>query len=260
MFEATLTLAGLGLLFGGVLALASKKLAVKVDPRIESVNHCLPGANCGACGYGGCFQFAEAATRGEAPVSACIPGGCEVSQEVAEILGLGLEEQAERRAAALLCLGDRDKTRVKFDYDGVQDCKAAVLFDGGFKACPFACVGLGTCARSCPFDAIRMDDKKGLPLIDRGKCTGCGICARECPKDVIALTSLKESPTVLCNSTAKGKEVRAQCDIGCIGCGICVKKCPEEAITMEKNLALIDKEKCTNCGICVEKCPRDCIL
>ena len=259
MFEATLTLAGLGLVFGGLLALASKKLAVEVDPRIEQIRYCLPGANCGACGYGSCAQFADAVTRGEVPVSACIPGGCDVSHEVAEILGLGIEDEAARRVAVLLCLGDRDKARVKFDYDGVQDCKAAVLFDGGFKACPHACIGLATCVRACPFDAITMGDN-GLPVIDREKCTGCGKCTRECPKKVLGLRSLKETPTVQCNSTAKGKEVRAQCDIGCIGCGICVKNCPEDAITMENNLALIDQEKCTNCGICVEKCPRDCIL
>lgn len=259
MFEAALSLAGLGLLFGGLLAIAAKKLAVEVDPRIEEVQHCLPGANCGACGYGGCSQFAEAVTRGEAPISSCIPGGCDVSQEVAEILGVGIEDEAERKRSTLLCLGDPGKTRVKFDYDGVPDCKAAALFDGGFKACPYACLGLATCVRSCPFDAIHMGEK-GLPVIDGKKCTGCGKCVKECPKKVLALKSLKETPAVLCISTARGKDVRAQCDVGCIGCGICVKNCPEEAISMENNLAVIDQEKCTNCGTCVEKCPRDCIV
>jgi Na+-translocating ferredoxin:NAD+ oxidoreductase subunit B len=150
MFAATLTLAGLGLLFGGLLAFASKKLAVEIDPRIERVQHCLPGANCGACGYGGCSQFAEAVTRGEAPISACIPGGCEVSHEVAEILGVGIEDPAEMKVATLLCLGDLEKARENFDYDGVQDCKAAALFGGGPKACAFACLGLWTCVRLLP--------------------------------------------------------------------------------------------------------------
>ncbi len=259
MLEPILTLAGLGLLFGGLLAFAAKKLAVDVDPRVENICACLPGANCGACGYGGCAQFAEAVVKGEAPLSACIPGGCEVSDQLADILGQARTEQGERLVASLICLGDGGQARAKFDYDGVQDCKAAALFGGGFKSCSFACLGLGTCVRSCPFDAIRMG-KNGLPVVDRETCTGCGRCERDCPKNVIVRISAKSAPAVKCNSTDKGKEVRAKCDIGCIGCGICVKNCPEEAISMDNNLAVIDVDKCSNCRICVEKCPRDCIL
>ena len=258
MLEAIFTLAGLGLVFGGLLAFAARKLAVDTDPRIEEVRVCLPGANCGACGYGGCAQFAEAVAQGEAPLSACIPGGCEVSDQLADILGQARTEQGERKVASLRCLGDINNTRTKFDYDGVQDCKAAMLFDGGAKSCPFACLGLGTCVRSCPFDAISMS-KNGLPVIDMEECTGCGRCEKDCPKDVIVLASAKSTPLVKCKSTEKGKQVKAKCDIGCIGCGICVKNCPEDAITMNDCLAAIDVDKCSNCRICVEKCPQDCI-
>ena len=259
MLEALLTLGGLGLLFGGLLAFAAKKLAVESNPRIDEVWVCLPGANCGACGYAGCFQFAEAVVAGEAPIDACIPGGCTVSDEVAEILGREKVAVGERMVSSLICLGDCEKTRSKFDYDGVQDCKAAMLYDGGPKACAFACIGLGTCIQGCPFEAITMGPK-GLPVIDLEKCTGCRMCEKSCPKKVLVMTSIKAAPQVKCHSRAKGKEVRAVCDIGCIGCGICVKNCPEEAIGMEDNLACIDTEKCTNCGICVEKCPRNCIV
>ena len=38
---------GLGLLFGALLALASKLLEVRKDPRIDMIIEALPGANCG---------------------------------------------------------------------------------------------------------------------------------------------------------------------------------------------------------------------
>ena len=51
-------LAGLGLFFGIVLAIAAKAFAVKTDERIEAITELLPGANCGGCGYSGCAQLA----------------------------------------------------------------------------------------------------------------------------------------------------------------------------------------------------------
>ncbi|MGC8604131.1 MAG: (Fe-S)-binding protein, partial [Desulfomonilaceae bacterium] len=49
-----------GSLCGLALALAAKIFAVKVNPKIEAVRACLPGANCGACGFAGCESYAEA--------------------------------------------------------------------------------------------------------------------------------------------------------------------------------------------------------
>lgn len=40
-------LGGLGLVFGLVLAAASKIFYVESDPRLDQLNECLPGANCG---------------------------------------------------------------------------------------------------------------------------------------------------------------------------------------------------------------------
>ena len=63
--------AALGLL----LAVASKYLAVKEDPRVGEVLNMLPGANCGACGFPGCAGFAEAIVNQTAEsLSACKPG------------------------------------------------------------------------------------------------------------------------------------------------------------------------------------------
>lgn len=62
---AFLILAGLGLLFGLGLAIASKVLYVKEDNRIKEISEMLPNANCGACGYPGCKGFAEAIVSGK---------------------------------------------------------------------------------------------------------------------------------------------------------------------------------------------------
>ena len=43
-------LGGLGLAFGLILAAASKIFYVETDPRLDQLNECLPGANCGGCG------------------------------------------------------------------------------------------------------------------------------------------------------------------------------------------------------------------
>lgn len=62
---AILILAGLGLLLGIGVAVASKILYVKEDHRIEEITKMLPGYNCGACGYPGCSGMAEALVNGE---------------------------------------------------------------------------------------------------------------------------------------------------------------------------------------------------
>ena len=57
-------LGGLGLIFGLVLAAASKVFHVETDPRLDQLNQVLPGANCGGCGYAGCSGYAEAVLAG----------------------------------------------------------------------------------------------------------------------------------------------------------------------------------------------------
>ena len=73
-----LILAGLGLILGFLLALAAKLLAVPEDPRIKEVEQRLPNANCGACGFAGCHDMAEALVKGEVKnVSRCKAGNKE---------------------------------------------------------------------------------------------------------------------------------------------------------------------------------------
>ena len=105
-------LGGLGLVFGLVLAAASKVFYVETDPRLEKLVECLPGANCGGCGYAGCGGYAEAVLSGEAEIGKCNAGGNECSQAMAEIMGVQAVE-VTRRVALVRCSGAKT-----YDKDG----------------------------------------------------------------------------------------------------------------------------------------------
>lgn len=255
---AILALGLIGLLFGLGLAVAAKVFYVKTDPRVDAVKETLPGANCGACGYAGCVNFAEAVVLGEAKPGDCIPAGEEEIQEMARVLGIEVSTSASP-VATVFCIGDIYRAADNFVYDGVQDCKVAGEMNGGHKTCTYGCLGLGNCVRVCPFDAIRMGTH-GLPVVDEEKCTGCELCAKECPRDIIKMLPRGDNGhLVLCTSQDRGKTVSKACEVGCIACRACVKVCPQEAIEMDGKLAVIDLDKCDDCGKCVEKCPPNTI-
>jgi Fe-S-cluster-containing hydrogenase component 2 len=47
---------------------------------------------------------------------------------------------------------------------------------------------------------------------------------------------------------------------GCCFCQECQYVCPVHAITMDKNGAHIDREKCIGCGKCAENCASEAIV
>ena len=51
---AALTIGLTGLIAAVILYFVSKFFKVEEDPRIDEVQACLPGANCGGCGFAGC--------------------------------------------------------------------------------------------------------------------------------------------------------------------------------------------------------------
>ena len=251
------SLGGMGLLFAGGLGYASRVFAIESDPRVPQVRDVLPGANCGGCGYPGCDAFAAAVVEGEAPVDGCPVGGATCAANVGSILGVDAAI-SERMIARVICNGTCNNAKEKYKYEGIQDCRAAAAVSGGSKQCSYGCLGLGTCERVCPFDAIHVNEE-GIAEVDAEKCTACGKCIDACPKVVIKLVPESKEVRVLCNSIDKGKEVKGNCTVGCIGCKICVKACPFDAMEFKDNLAYINYDKCTNCMICAEKCPTKAI-
>ena len=247
---------GLGLLTGALLAAASRIFAVEKNETAEKVLECLPGANCGGCGFSGCSALAEAIAKGEAKVNACPVGGAEVAGKVAAVMGVEAAPTVRMRAQ-VMCSGTREYAKKKYIYEGVDDCIAASRIGGGDKLCKNGCIGLGTCVKACPFEAISVSE--GVAAVDYAKCRGCGVCVSACPKNIIRLIPFDAKHWVGCMSVDDGKNTRKVCDVGCISCRICQKNCPTGAITVDSFVARIDYSKCTGCNKCVDKCPRHII-
>jgi Na+-translocating ferredoxin:NAD+ oxidoreductase subunit B len=247
-----LTLGVLGLIFGVGLAIASKKLAVEVDPRLEMIHGLLPGANCGACGGAGCFGFAESILSGKMSIDACRVAEQKTKEEIAKLLGQKLEQKT-KLVATLHCFGGI-RVKDKFIYKGIEECVAANLLLGGQKSCVFGCLGFGDCVKACPFDAIKMSEE-GLPVVDEAKCKACKKCVLICPKKLFSLRPVTHKIYVACASHDTGKATRQACPVGCIACKKCEQICPVDAIHVIDNLAVIDYHKCTSCGKCVDVCP-----
>ncbi len=259
-------LGGLGLLFGVILAAASKIFYVKTDARLSQLMDALPGANCGGCGYAGCAAYAEAVLQGTAPIGACASGGNECVQQMSAVMGIEAVEMT-RKVALVRCSGYRRTdengkrvgVRIKGIYEGLQDCLAASKVAGnGPTVCKFGCLGFGSCVRVCQHDALSIVD--GIAKVDEEKCIGCMACAQVCPRNLITAVDYGSHTIIACASHAKGSVTVRGCTQGCVGCGVCTRTCPEKAIRVDQNLAVIDYSKCIGCGLCATVCPKHLIL
>lgn len=241
-----------GILAGVLLTVASKIFYVEVDERVERISESLPQANCGACGFAGCADYADAIVNSGAATNLCRPGGSDAAGKIAEILGTSAADVVPM-TAVVHCNGDCNATKPQFDFDGVQSCKAVKRFYGGNGLCKHGCIGLGDCAAVCEFDAVKIEN--GLAKISPAKCQACGQCAAVCPNQLISIKPKEKTIDVLCSSKDNGKATKLACSNGCIGCKMCERKCPNGAIKVENAHAVIDYDKCTSCGVCKDACP-----
>ena len=254
--DIILVLVGVGAFFGIVLALADKKFAMEVNPLINEVEEVLPKGQCGACGFAGCAKYAEAVVENDdVPPNLCVPGKAAVAAKVAELTGKKAEA-AEPKYVHLKCRGTKTAAAMAANYEGVPDCAAAKLIQGGPKGCKFGCIGFGNCVRACPFGALSMGDD-GLPIVDKDICTGCGKCVSTCPQAILTLQTFAAPVQVGCSSHDKGAVARKLCKNACIGCGLCMRSCTHGAIKLENNLAVVDQSICKLCDdpTCLAKCP-----
>ena len=244
----------IGLIAALGLSIASKIFAVPVDEKAEKIRECLPGANCGACGFSGCDGYAAALSKGETQNTAlCAPGGNETAKAIGEITGLAAGE-VKPSAAVVLCQGHNINAEIKLEYQGVKSCKMASQIFGGPKECIYGCIGFGDCVQACEYGAISICD--GIARINPFECRACRKCVKTCPKGLIEMMPLEETKAaVLCKNHDKGAVTRKECKAGCIGCMKCVKACEEGAVTIDRFCAKVDYEKCVGCGKCHAECP-----
>ena len=253
---AFVVVAAIALVAGVLLALISYFFGVAEDKRVKELRECLPGINCGACGFKGCDDYAAAMAEGKASPSMCVPGAEDTACALCSLLGVEAEPPKDV-VAFVHCNGNCDAAVKKASYDGISTCRAASMLYGGPNACNFGCLGLGDCAAACPADAICLID--GIAHVDTSRCLGCGLCVNTCPKSVISLIPQEAQIAIMCNNRDGGAAARKACKNACIGCKKCEKTCPNGAITVENNLAVVDYEKCTGCGLCAEACPTGCL-
>ena len=247
----------IGIICGVMLVIASKFMAVPEDEKFIAVRECLPGANCGACGYAGCDGYAHALADGEiTETTLCVPGAADAAAGVAAALGLEAGDVV-KKAAVIACRGNCENVTPRHEYVGIKSCSAANLLFAGDSSCSFGCLGYGDCLAACPHNAIEIHG--GLAHINSAVCVGCGLCAKACPNHLIHVLPETAKIVVGCSNQDKGAVTRKSCKVGCIGCKKCERECPAQAITVVNNLAVIDHEKCTNCGHCKEICTTGCI-
>ena len=118
---AVIVLAIIALICGVMLTVASKFMAVEVDEMLPKVRECLPGANCGACGFAGCDGYAAALVEDpDLSITLCVPGGSGAAQQ-------GQDQQK-----------GQERLRGLFHGIGLLFCVSALLDEKIFKSFPIS--------------------------------------------------------------------------------------------------------------------------
>lgn len=163
MLMAIGSLTAMGVTLGTILGAAAKFLAVEENPLVEELKAMLPGTQCGQCGYVGCAPYAEALTKGEAPVTLCVPGGKAMIEALGEKLGM---------------------TADLAEYNEKEPEYAFIIED--------LCIGCTRCIRECNVDAI-LGANKLMHTIITEPCHGCTKCVDVCPTGAIEMRQISVS-------------------------------------------------------------------
>lgn len=259
-------LSSIGIICGVLIFLVNRFLPGEPDSlrRAESISEYLPGVNCGACGYPGCFAYAQALAEDKniffnSPCATVLQEPAMLGN-LGKVLGIEIDPSAIKKKAVIHCYGNPEAVS---DYSGIRTCKSVAGLIGGYKKCPYGCLGLGDCVAVCPNDAISIDNEINVAVIDPDRCTGCGICVKECPRNIIKLVPADSNIVYLCSyQPLKNIPGRERCDKGCLHCKKCFKACEYGAIIWneEKAIPEFDFTKCELCGKCIEACPHDRLI
>ena len=258
----------IGLVCGVLIFIINKVLPPEPETlkKTEEIASHLPGMNCGACGFPGCFAYAQALAKDKNLITtnpcSTVMQDEKMLESLEKVLDIKIDTSAMNKKAVVCCTGDPETIG---DYSGVSTCRAANKLTGGFKKCPFGCLGFGDCARVCPQNAIDIYPARGrnVAVVDPKKCTGCGLCVKECPNNLIKLVPADTKIVFLCSyDSIKDVPGREKCFRGCLHCRKCYKSCEQDAIIWNKEKAIpeFDNDKCNLCGACIEACPHDKLI
>jgi len=259
-WPAGVTMLVLGSSFAIVLLIASEKLKVEVDPKVEQIHEALPKLDCGACGFAGCSQYAKAVLENPELIGLCAPGAKETADKIATVLSLQISDSGAPKRPIVHCRARTADKTCYAKYSGLPSCISANALPN-VQACKFGCLEFGDCVNACKFDALHIID--GLATIDYEKCTGCGACSSTCPRNLIEMVPFgyENMMTVACSSKETGKSTRSMCKVGCIACGLCAKQ--TEQFRVDDNLARLDYEKyqpTEQTETAMNKCPTGVII
>ncbi len=186
--------------------------------------------------------------------NSCVAAGPEVAEAIASLMGVEIKA-VEPDIALPGCFFGMQDADTKYAYNGLDDCRAVALLGGGMKVCTIGCLGLGTCARACPFNAISMGPK-GLPIVNEKRCTGCGTCERVCPKHIINLSSITRR--IIREYTTE--ECTTPCQRACPA-GINIREYIRQISLGNNHRAVqVIKERNPFPGVIGRICPRPCEL
>ncbi len=250
-----------GFAFSILLALLSKKLKVKENPRVAKILELLPGLNCGACGFSGCRAYAEAVTKECDTFSGCLPAGEDVNKQIADTLGVVGCVSSHTQVVICHCSAKDKEKKASSKYLGPNTCKSANV-SGGVIDCAYGCLALGDCLSICPTNALEF--KEQSIQVNFRKCIGCGKCLKACPRNLFELVPIKgDLPVynIACANKETALEVRKVCSKGCISCTLCTK-IENSPYQMKDNLSVIDYEETNDPSILEQgkiKCPTKCI-
>ena len=239
-WPAGVTMLVLGVGFALVLLIASEKLKVHQDERIERTLAVLPNINCGACGFAGCQDYAKMVVADPTLLGKCFPGGAKAKEKIAEILNLQISSDSAPKRPIVHCTGHTEDKTLFAKYDGIPSCTSANALSN-VQACKFGCLSFGDCVASCKFSAMKIIN--GLATVNYEKCTGCTACVKACPRGLIEMVpfAYDKMMTVACRSQESGRDTKAFCKVGCIGCTLCAKQ--TDAFVVNNNLAKLDYAK-----------------
>ena len=256
MFLHVLIVALLGVVLGAAVGIIVNLFGASVNPLVEKLSALMPGANCGGCGFAGCTDYVNAMVAGKAKPGMCASMTAENLQKACELLGVGSQSRVPM-TAVVCCNGDDDHASRRAFYNGVMDCVDAMIVAGGAKGCVYGCLGMGTCARACPFGAIEILPNH-IAYIHADLCKACGKCISVCPRKVIKLVPKSAPVHVFCNSPEKAPVKKKICTVACIGCHLCEKNSEPGQMIMNGFLASVNYDNPPSAEV-TKKCPAKCL-